>query len=975
MQALKKPPSSEVPNGGGAPRSNSLGDGFLKQKQQALITVSEAPGVVATTTVGLVTTTTTVETTTVATVATVETVATVATNILPPSTTATAIPEDALSVETISVELERRLGALAKASKVRNPYCKANNETRSYSAPAQVVAFFGYLLSLLPSKTEASERATLTNEKLSFYKRFFPPGTMSFDLPKGDRTRPSDPDYAVIEGVRVHLIRWELNFPGLFLPCCFCDEGELVPERWDFLKNKKLTPVFDVSGRTEWVAAMRYKCKCCKKLVAANDGNLMRKLPYHVRACYPVDCRYARPGKFHLSLATSRLLEKLLVTDGSGELVSRLIYEQRAQQYEDVELAYYSSHASHSSSHTTKTRLLPSFEDWAGQYGPSGEHLREVYELASRSSLTDTGVSDYDRHRREIQSVVCDTSISVDHTFQALKNYPTSIRDKTEALFGISVETGEVACAVVVPTTAIKEAAHAVEQFLRRKNVKPKVISTDTWPSNTKFWKILLGDEVVGRLGLWHFINRIYRTLRETHPDFGKAISVLQASIYRIDELDEAAVMQALFDGTLNGTKMSWEDINQLRGTARWNRNYSKYLKKILFPLTVMIANLDRWFVTFKVNASEGKAPGQGRLNPENGQTLFTPETKVAFEEAKKKAEYIMDVLSLEEIYQPVEAPTRAKHSLPTYRCARATESKLESFHADQAMFGNTGMSIGLIDTINHSGLARHNTKIRWRLRIDLLSSAERDEIPFYFRRIVRHYDHSRLQLVNQMARSAGVEDDVHKDIRPLLEDNGERFYGDYYLELLERVKTIPATPDDRCQCGACSGSTMPLPFQMVMKLPPQSVLPTAASTRTMSNDLPATNATRNGATKTTATAGVLLPTAPKVVPPGLFVHARPQQYPPVCFLAHPLYYAPYQPYQLPHPFQLLAQQAARPVVVSSSRPRKRKHQGEYHCCKKYWMYHVVDKQEGKMGAPPHCLDCPVRKQRRHPNRGPKGPH
>jgi hypothetical protein len=33
-----------------------------------------------------------------------------------------------------------------------------------------------------------------------------------------------------------------------------------------------------------------------------------------------------------------------------------------------------------------------------------------------------------------------------------------------------------------------------------------------------------------------------------------------------------------------------------------------------------------------------------------------------------------------------------------------------------------------------------------------------------------------------------------------------------------------------------------------------------------------------------------------------------------------------------------------------------------------------VDKPEGRMGAPPHCLDCPVRKQRRHPNRGPKGP-
>jgi hypothetical protein len=57
---------------------------------------------------------------------------------------------------------------------------------------------------------------------------------------------------------------------------------------------------------------------------------------------------------------------------------------------------------------------------------------------------------------------------------------------------------------------------------------------------------------------------------------------MLQAAIYRIDELDGAAAMQALFDGTLNGTKMSWDEINALRGTARWNRNYAKYLKKIL---------------------------------------------------------------------------------------------------------------------------------------------------------------------------------------------------------------------------------------------------------------------------------------------------------------------------------------------------------------------------------------------------------
>jgi hypothetical protein len=198
----------------------------------------------------------------------------------------------------------------------------------------------------------------------------------------------------------------------------------------------------------------------------------------------------------------------------------------------------------------------------------------------------------------------------------------------------------------------------------------------------------------------------------------------------------------------------------------------------------------------FKVTASEGKAPGQGRVNPANGQTLFTPETKVAIEEAKKKAQFILDVLSLEEICQPVEAPTRAKHSLPSCRCARATESKLESFHADQAMFGNTGMAIGLIDATNHAGLARHNTKIRWRLQMDLLSGAERDAIPFYFRRIVRHCDHSQLHLINQMARSAGVEHDVHQDVRPLPEDNGERFIWNCWKEKRPSLKTQPRMID-----------------------------------------------------------------------------------------------------------------------------------------------------------------------------------
>ncbi len=89
-------------------QSPFLGEGFLRQKQQAATaTVSDVPVTVATTT------TTTVATTTVATVART-TVARTMMSIVPCSTT-TNIHEVALSVETIKVEIEQRLGAMAKS--------------------------------------------------------------------------------------------------------------------------------------------------------------------------------------------------------------------------------------------------------------------------------------------------------------------------------------------------------------------------------------------------------------------------------------------------------------------------------------------------------------------------------------------------------------------------------------------------------------------------------------------------------------------------------------------------------------------------------------------------------------------------------------------------------------------------------------------------------------------------------------------
>jgi hypothetical protein len=118
------------------------------------------------------------------------------------------------------------------------------------------------------------------------------------------------------------------------------------------------------------------------------------------------------------------------------------------------------------------------------------------------------------------------------------------------------------------------------------------------------------------------------------------------------------------------------------------------------------------------------------------------------------------------------------------------------------------------------------------------------------------------------MARSAGVEHAVHQDVRPLPDDNGERFYGDYYLELVEREKTVPEHPDknDRCQCGACAGSSTPLPFEMA----------TATTSAAMKTDgLPQSNASSKDATRLLQTAARKISNGPATATNGTLLPAR----------------------------------------------------------------------------------------------------
>jgi hypothetical protein len=163
-------------------------------------------------------------------------------------------------------------------------------------------------------------------------------------------------------------------------------------------------------------------------------------------------------------------------------------------------------------------------------------------------------------------------------------------------------------------------------------------------------------------------------------------------------------------------------------------------------------------------------------------------------------------------------------------------------------------------------------------------------------------------------------------------------------------------------------GFVTPLPFEMTtatsaaMKtgLPESINVTSDDSTATRMSSVPAT-ATNDASLP--ATTGVAhhdaTPTLPRMAP-GLLLQTAVSC---LLFAASRLFTIPASgsPTSVPAPVLLSPLIVGPPVGVA----RKRKPQVESHCCKRYWKSHVLDKPEGSTGAPPHCLDCPVRKQRR----------
>jgi hypothetical protein len=438
-------------------------------------------------------------------------------------------------------------------------------------------------------------------------------------------------------------------------------------------------------------------------------------------------------------------------------------------------------------------------------YPPSGDAIRDAYDEASNSYNNPWKLSDHMRHTREMQAVQCHRLYAEDHTHQMTKNY---FRRKTIgalALWDVATETGEIATAVLVPSTKTQDLSHAAMSLAKRPNFAPKAMYSDRWPVKMDYWERVFGHQIEGRLGLFHFTQRIVKTLRKRHIDYFLAINSLLNCIYFYNEDDHEALLTCLKNGSLNGKLFTDDDIAELKSTRYFRQRHGKHLRKEIRPPNIMRNNLDQWFARFKCSASDNSPlPALGRPDPISGDSLFTNETKDAVRNCKEKCQYLQDPLPLDQMYDVIRPNPNSPHGLNEYMSRRG-ESNLESFHLMLAHFGNTGMRESLADNLNLTGTARYNLHVRFKLELtkcDRANVRDRAKIPAGWETVLEYFNHTELAFINQLATKAGLSVVPFPQAEALPPDNGERFFSEY---LAWRKQHKPKTDtNDLCLCKGC---------------------------------------------------------------------------------------------------------------------------------------------------------------------------
>ena len=666
-----------------------------------------------------------------------------------------------------------------------------------------------------PSDTSQPLPSTTTfRDAYAKYHQVFKPGTCMFTFPRDMNTNaPPSPSYHSVSGESFIYLDWKLISPSTPLCCYRCNcqtvTSPLQHMRTNFSRSKTMFNLWDGSGRPINAICMNYKCGTCNTTYAANEGALLAMLPPHIREIYPVLPIYAQGG-FHLTRDVSEDLREQMVTYANGDVVSKRLYKKLCLHYTNKIETYLSQEPN--KDFISETSFI------ADVFPPSGKTLRSLFLEAQKTPLTSYGYSHSQRHKRELQSVDIPLGdiVAVDWTFQVLKNYK-GLQGKYAMFTMNKGSTKEMVLSLIVPSTAVKEVSHALQQMAESRACEPSALYSDITPSNHIFWKTILKSCVEIKLGMFHIQHRIVETLDSKCTLYWIGLVELKKCFYRYNSEDFDNLMLALKDGTFSADqkKMTDGDIVELRQSKRWKARCDPYLRKETLPRSTTQHELQTW-----INKYESSKDSSGR-------PLFSQHTKKIAMEQIKKVEHATDPVGLG-MYTKVPPPKKSPHGLPTWQSNRP-ESALEKSHEALAHFANTGMRPELADIITMRGICEKNVVCRWRHHINgkRLQGEDDSHTPVHFADIPRFYDHSLLLHLNERAKELQLSKPF-AHTTPINEDNGEVFLSEYFQAQQVRNKgrqKNPKTP--YCNCSSCPPIAQVLPQTAAPLTSPTAAPPT----------------------------------------------------------------------------------------------------------------------------------------------------
>lgn len=616
-----------------------------------------------------------------------------------------------------------------------------------------------------------------------------------------DSEHTIDPNFHSLAGSQFINMDLELAFPDHDILCYSCNSKDLTRLRHNCSQNNKLFPIVTDSNEI-WCRPFKYKCNDCCLEFNTNDDLFLASLPAFIRNQYPVDPRYAKNGAHsHLSKLLSRHVEENILTYNNVKKLMENIWRRKLEDYVDKTEDYFSR--------PNIGGDYPSLEDVVRTNPPADQTCRDLFLEAQDSTLNPERMSANDRHERIIQATTIEELMAIDWTFETLKNYRL-VGDK--AIFTVFNERGKICNLVIVPSEKLSEIDHMLKTMLRRRKInfndgKRRALYTDTWPNSKDYWEKSLGPNTKGTLGLFHFGKRLTDHLNPKHSHFYMVKDQLQRCVYRYHKEDIENLMGAFRDGRITKQKQkneprepySKQEIDELRLSSAWKRNYSQLLRKLILSGDEVDRNLHDF--------ADGLEEYLKRVP--NAEELFTScleAFKKQIENNRSHAYHIQDPEGIE-MYRAQEPGKRSRYKLFRYFCKRP-ESWLEMFHGLMRHFANTAMRPEMADTLTLRGAAEYNLEREHTLEQMENGEAEFDcefeDGPERLKKKPLFYNHAKLHHVNEMARRKGREPPFPK-YKAMEPNNNEVFLSKYFKAQVQRNELGQTTEDGKyCSCVEC---------------------------------------------------------------------------------------------------------------------------------------------------------------------------